>query len=142
MNYDFFELCRIKRLFDWPYRYWMAIGRSAENDRGLFSGRATDAIIVALLLFIGLGLFACYQQHAALLPEHLSGDQVLPFFIIQRFPNGVSGLLIAAIFAAAMSSVDSGINSMSTVIVSDFVRPFRRHTAPKQKKKMFSWPEY
>jgi SSS family solute:Na+ symporter len=55
------------------------------------------------------------------------GDKVLPHFIVNRLPVGVTGLLIAAIFAAAMSSIDTSLNSSATVILSDlylrYVRP-------------------
>ncbi len=85
----------------------------------------TDFFIIALLLFIGIGLYAFYQVYPAELAEGVASDRVLPYFIMHNLPNGVSGLIIAAIFAAAMSSMDSGINSMSTVIVSDFIGPIR-----------------
>ena len=51
-------------------------------------------------------------------------DQMLPHYIMQTLPAGVSGLIISAIFAAAMSSIDSGINSMATVLINDLSRPF------------------
>lgn len=89
-----------------------------------------DFCIITLLLFIGLGLFAFYQTNPGLLPEHISGDKIFPYFIVTALPAGISGLLIAAIFAAAMSSMDSGINSMATVVVNDFIgegtRPVHR----------------
>lgn len=89
-----------------------------------------DFCIISLLLFIGLGLFAYYDLNPALLPEHISGDKIFPYFITTALPDGLSGLLIAAIFAAAMSSMDSGINSMATVVVTDFLgegdRPVHR----------------
>ena len=89
-----------------------------------------DFCIISLLLFIGLGLFAFYQASPELLPEHISGDKIFPYFIVSTLPSGISGLLIAAIFAAAMSSMDSGINSMATVVVNDFIgeglRPVHR----------------
>lgn len=85
----------------------------------------TDVIMVSLLLFIGLGLFAFYQANPALAPS-TSADTVLPYFIMHCLPAGVSGLLISAIFAAAMSSMDSGINSLATVIEHDLIKPFRR----------------
>ncbi len=87
---------------------------------------ATDVAIIGTLSFIGVGLFAWAAAHPGVIPDGLKGDQVLPWFIVHRFPDGISGLLITAIFAAAMSSVDSGINSVSSVIVNDFVRPYRR----------------
>lgn len=87
-----------------------------------------DLFIVSILLFIGIGMYAYYQIHPEQILATIEGDKVLPYFIIHNLPNGVSGLLITAIFAAAMSSMDSGINSLSTVIVTDFVKPLRRNT--------------
>ena len=80
-----------------------------------------DFCIISLLLFIGLGLFAYYQLNPSLLPEDISGDKIFPYFIATALPVGLSGLMTAAIFAAAMSSMDSGINSMATVVVKDFI---------------------
>ena len=85
-----------------------------------------DFIIVGLLIFIGIGMFAFYHHFPEQASLEMKGDRVLPFYIMQNLPDGVSGLLITAIFAAAMSSMDSGINSVSTVIVNDFVKPLRR----------------
>jgi len=52
------------------------------------------------------------------------GDKILPHFIATQLPTGVAGLLIAAIFAAAMSSIDTSLNSSATVTLKDF---FQRH---------------
>ena len=60
------------------------------------------------------------------LAEGISPDRILPYYIMFALPAGVSGVLITAIFAAAMSSLDSGIHSLSTVIINDFVKPLRR----------------
>jgi len=92
--------------------------------KAILFNAGTDFFIVSLLLFIGLGLFAYTQTHPGLLPETITGDRIFPWFIAHVLPTGLSGLLIAAIFAAAMSSMDSGINSMATVIVNDFILPF------------------
>jgi len=46
----------------------------------------------------------------------------MPYYIIHYLPQGVSGLLITAVFAAAMSSMDSGINSIATVLINDFTK--------------------
>jgi SSS family transporter len=89
--------------------------------KAILFNAGTDFCIVSLLLFIGLGLFAYYQLHPDALPAEISGDQIFPYFIAHVLPTGLSGLLIAAIFAAAMSSMDSGINSMATVVVNDFI---------------------
>ncbi|MGD9328654.1 MAG: sodium:solute symporter [Cyclobacteriaceae bacterium] len=55
-------------------------------------------------------------------------DRVLPFFMVNRLPRGITGLLIAALFAAAMSSVDSSLNSSATIIWADL---YKRYFNPK-----------
>lgn len=102
---------------------------AVRDDRGvtraILFNAGTDVVMIALLLFIGLGLFAYYQAFPALRPD-VPNDSILPAFIMAHFPPGLSGLLISAIFAAAMSSMDSGINSLATVVENDFIRPLRR----------------
>ncbi|OFX13117.1 MAG: hypothetical protein A2Z18_09360 [Armatimonadetes bacterium RBG_16_58_9] len=57
-------------------------------------------------------------------------DQVLPYFIVHELPVGLSGLLVAAIFAATMSSASAGMNSLSTAVIMDFYRRGRRADLP------------
>ena len=56
-------------------------------------------------------------------------DNVLPHFIAYRIPAGLAGLLIAALFAAAMSSIDTSLNSSSTIALQDFYRRWFRPSA-------------
>ena len=107
----------------------LAIPTSRGATRALFFNAAVDFVVIGALLFIGLGLFACQAADPGLFPDGLSGDRLLPTFIIHALPDGVSGLLIAALFAAAMSSMDSGISCVSTVIIHDFLRPARKTPA-------------
>ena len=96
-------------------------------SRAIIVNALVDFFLIGLLLFIGIGLFAFYRTNPGLLPEGIGGDRLLPYYIIHALPDGVSGLLVTAIFAAAMSSMDSGISSLATVVVNDFVTPWRRH---------------
>ncbi|MCG8650661.1 MAG: sodium:solute symporter, partial [Pirellulales bacterium] len=57
------------------------------------------------------------------------GDKVLPHFIVNRLPVGVAGLLIAAIFAAAMSSMDTSLNSSATLYLCDIHKRYLRPQA-------------
>jgi solute:Na+ symporter, SSS family len=52
------------------------------------------------------------------------GDRVFPHFIAAHLPRGLTGLLIAAIFAAAMSTVSTSLNSSATLVMSDFYKRF------------------
>ena len=63
-------------------------------------------------------------EAAPAVPDAKIGDRVFPHFIANHLPAGARGLLIAAIFAAAMSTVSTGLNSSATLLMSDFYRRF------------------
>ena len=77
--------------------------------------------LTAIFLYIGTTLFAFYSPAGTKLAEGITkGDQVFPYFIATEVPTGLKGLIIAAIIAAAMSTVDSALNSSATVLLLDF----------------------
>jgi SSS family solute:Na+ symporter len=85
---------------------------------------AVVATVVALLFFfMGTTLYAYYQQAGGeTLPQLKHTDQLLPLFVFQNFPGvGLAGLLLAALFAAVMSTIDSGINSLTAVVAYDWL---------------------
>ncbi len=90
----------------------------------------TNAVLTfpASLLFFGLGtaLYVFYNEFPGLLSPTVHHDGIFPLFIVQQLPPGVSGIVVAGVFAASMSSLDSGLNSMATVVVTDYYRRFRR----------------
>jgi len=93
---------------------------------------------VSLLFFmIGTGLFVYYQVFPENLPsqylESGSVDSVFPSFIINELPAGVTGLLIASIFAAGMSTVSTSLNSGATVILNDFYKRFRKEDTSEKE---------
>jgi solute:Na+ symporter, SSS family len=91
------------------------------------------AIPVQLLLFFaGIGIFVFYHYN----PSHLAGltsnDSVMPFFAVHELPSGISGLLIASIFAASMAVMSAGINSLTTATTVDiYQRLFRPEETPQ-----------
>ena len=85
--------------------------------------------IWAFYRFLGTSLYVYFDRFptpetTAMLEGTTKAEHVLPFFILNYLPSGVTGLVIAAALAAAMSSLDSSINAISTVTVTDF---YRRH---------------
>lgn len=95
--------------------------RSLKDSRRSFLLNIVLVMIVnATLVVIGLGLFAFYQKNPQLLDANFQGDKVFPYFIAHQLPAGISGLMLAAIYAAAMSSIDSGINTVTTAYITDF----------------------
>ncbi|MCD8302030.1 MAG: sodium/solute symporter [Prevotellaceae bacterium] len=143
------------RLFQWSLDYrsvtfWVAIiGGLANNlisytsdqtviqrylttkdERGARKSILTNALmsvfVSIVFYFIGTGLYTFYKTHPALLDFTMpKGDAIFPFFMMSQLPQGLAGLLIAAIFAATMSTISSNINSVSTAFGIDFVRRFR-----------------
>jgi Na+/proline symporter len=79
------------------------------------------------ILFFGLGtaLYFFYKQRPALLDPGLPNDAVFASFIAHQLPAGAAGLVVAAVFAAAMSTLDSSMNSIATALVTDFYRRFK-----------------
>lgn len=87
-----------------------------------------SVICSTLFYFIGTTLYAYYKSNAAQFDWSLyQNDAVFPTYIVSSLPTGVSGLLIAAIFAAAMSTLSANFNSASTAFVSDFYCRFIRN---------------
>ena len=78
-----------------------------------------------LFLMIGVMLYAFYQKFP-LTPPLSKTDEVFPRFIVNELPRGVSGLVIAAIFAAAMSTLSGSLNSLSGTLLIDFYKPYIR----------------
>ena len=80
--------------------------------------------IPASILFFGLGtaLFGFYDANPERLAPLAKTDQILPWFLVNEIPSGLSGLVVAGIFAAAMSSLDSSMNSSATALINDFHR--------------------
>jgi SSS family transporter len=78
----------------------------------------SDSLWIVVLGFVGLALFAFYAN--APMPEGSDNSLVVPYFLKEYFPIGLKGLVLAAITAASLSSVDAAINSTTSVIMVDF----------------------
>lgn len=99
----------------------------------------TNALMVipASLIFFGVGtaLWYFFRYHPADLNPNGRTDDIFPWFISQKLPAGLSGLVIAGLFAATMSTISSSMNSIATVITTDFYRQFKNTATDKQSLK-------
>jgi len=115
---------------------YLASKSDRDARRSVWLGGLTYVPLSALFLFIGTALFAFYTANADMLPASLRdpsrADSVFPWFIVSALPPGVSGLLIAAIFAAAMSTISTCLNSSATVLLTDYYRRFVRPDADER----------
>ena len=100
----------------------------------------TNALLTipAGLIFFSLGtaLFVFYRENPASLEPAIHTDAIFPLFIVQHLPAGLAGLLIAGIFAAAMSSLDSSINSVAAAVVHDFYRRLIPQSTGQQRLRL------
>ncbi len=101
----------------------------AEANRSVWLGALLYLPISAVFLLIGTGLFAFYTARPDQLPASVAAkpDAVFPHFIVTQLPLGFTGLVLAAIFAAAQSTISSCINCSATLLLCD---GYKRYLKP------------
>lgn len=116
---------------------YLCTNKASSASLALLSSGAVVLAQFIGFLFIGVLLFAFYQpfnDNGYFLPTanaafpFTGGDKVFPDFITKHMPSGLSGLVVAAIFAAALSS---SLNSIAATFVNDLYKPFRRNLTDK-----------
>ena len=110
---------------------------TTKNEKEASKSLWTNGIIsipTGFLFFaLGVCLYVFYKMSPELLHLGMQNDQVFPLFIGQQLPVGLSGLVIAGIFAASMSSLDSSMHSISTAWTVDFYRRFNPDAEEKKR---------
>lgn len=113
---------------------------TAKNDReaarSVWLGALLYLPVSAVFFLIGTLLFAFYAAQPGLLPTNIRADEVFPHFIMSGLPMGLGGLVIAAIFAAAQSTLSSSINGSATLTLCDL---YRRYLRPRAGEKEAMW---
>lgn len=113
---------------------YVASKSDKEARKSLWLGALLYIPVSATFFFIGTALFAFYTTFPDRLPETYRNetDRVFAWFIVSELPPGLTGLLIAAIFAAAMSTVSTCLNSSATILMTDI---YRRYMNPQATEK-------
>jgi len=101
---------------------YIAAKNEKEAVRSMFSGAMLYLPVSFVFVAIGTLLWVWVQGNPGTVPDEvlLKSDAVFPWFIVHRLPVGVTGLLVAAIIAAAMSTVSATLNSGATVLLEDY----------------------
>jgi len=104
---------------------------------------AVCGILIAMLVN-GMGLAIFYYLHhtPTVMEPGMANDQILPLFVAQKLPVGVAGLMIAAIFAAAMSTLSSTMNSVATLVLDDFVVRVRPQLSERNRLRVLRGTSY
>ena len=101
--------------------------------RGILTNGLMSVVVTIAFFTIGTGLYTFFKTHPAAMDLTMQKtDAIFPFFMMSQLPSGLAGLLIAAIFAATMSTIASNINSISTAFTVDFWARFRTTTPQSQ----------
>lgn len=115
----------------------LSTGSYAEAKRSIWFVSAISLPVSAILWFLGLAMFAYWGQHPV--PGvTLQGDTALFRFVSTEMPPLVPGIFLSAMLAAVMATTDSGLDSLSTVVVKDFYLVFVRPDAPERSQVLLS----
>ncbi|MFB0986927.1 MAG: hypothetical protein QMB94_11555, partial [Phycisphaerales bacterium] len=103
---------------------YLTVRDEREAKRAIIGGAILA--VPASIIFFGLGtaLWGFYRSNPELLQPTEKLDQILPMFLVAQLPAGVSGLVVAALVAAALSRLDTALNSVATAFTTDWYQRF------------------
>ena len=161
MDYDKF------RAIDWSFNFkapviWIFIITAFVNSPGIINDQtqvqralatpsvkdAKKSVIIMncivipanfLFAFLGFALFSYYRSNPAAMSPAMTNEQAFPMFIVHGLPVGVTGLILAGLFAAAMSTLSSSVSSAATMIVNDFYKTIKKSATDAQCLKLGKW---
>ena len=115
---------------------YITVKDTADTKKSLWLNGILSIPVAIIFFGIGTALFVFFKTHPDLLNVGMSNtDSIFPHYIMCEIPKGIAGLLVAAIFAAAMSTLSSNINSASTVMTEDFYAKYARNVSDSGKMK-------
>ncbi len=115
---------------------YMTTKTTAEAVKSTMFGGLLYIPVSLVFVYIGTALFSYYTARPELLPAGIAGDQVFPYFIVHGLPTGITGLVIASLFSAGMSTVATSINSSATIVLTDFVKHRNENISDKSSMKV------
>ena len=118
---------------------------SARNERqakaALISSGVAVFLLFSVFLLIGTMLFVFYKIYPPL-TEFVRTDTIFPTYIVSRMPHGLSGLLISAILAAAMSNLSAALNSLSSTTIVDFYARIVPLSTEQHRVRLSRWTTF
>ena len=113
-----------------------------EVRRVAFMNVLCGIVISVVVNILGIGIFAYFRAYPGLFDAGSQNDQIIPLFATQGLPAGLAGVVIAAIFASAMATVASNMNSVSTLYVEDFYRRWRPEATDERRLGVLKFTAY
>ncbi|MBO5188942.1 MAG: sodium:solute symporter [Alistipes sp.] len=112
---------------------YMTTKSTAEAVKSTLFGSLLYIPVSLVFVYIGTALFSYYTARPELLPAGTPSDQVFPWFIVHGLPTGLTGLVIASLFSAGMSTIATSINSSATIVLTDFVNRWAKKESSEKK---------
>ncbi len=128
-----FVTCTVATAGDQPVIQRVFSAPLAEVRKVNAMSTACGIIIGILVNVMGLSIFAYFHAHPGKFDPAALNDQVVPIFVAQAMPIGMAGMIIAAIFAASMSTVASIMNSVATLFTEDFYMKLRKGATDRER---------
>ena len=114
---------------------YMTAKSTKEAVKGTLFGGLLYIPVSLVFVYIGTALYAYYTARPDLLPAGVTGDKVFPYFIVHGLPTGLTGLVIASLFSAGMSTIATSVNSSATIVFTDFYSKFsKKGSGPDSRK--------
>ena len=117
---------------------YLAVPSLRQAKRGMWLGTWSCVFTWILFMLIGTLLYSYYTVHPGQLPAAIAAKetQVFPYFVMTRLPPGMPGLVVAAMLAAAMSTLETCMNSMAMVSIQDLYHRLRPSSTDKHRLKL------
>lgn len=115
---------------------YMTTPSTKEAVKSTLFGGLLYVPVSLIFVYIGTALFSYYQAQPGLIPADTPSDKVFPWFIVHGLPTGLTGLVIASLFSAGMSTIATSINSSATIVLTDFVNHGKETANEKRNMKV------
>jgi SSS family transporter len=111
--------------------------------RSVTAMNVTCGIIIGVITnLLGIAIFAYFRTHPEKYDPLAQNDQIVALFVTQAMPVGAAGIVVAAIFASAMATVASSMNSVATIFNADFYPRIRPHATDAQRLRVLKIGSY
>ncbi len=111
---------------------YIAMKTDRDANQGLILSTVMTIPVWFYFAFIGTVLYVYYKHFPAMELNSLVSEQAFPFFVLTQVPAGAAGFVLSGLLAAAMSTLDSGINASAATLTNDFYRRFKRSVQEEQ----------
>ncbi len=118
---------------------YLCVKSIKEAQKSAFLSWGLGFVFTLIFMLVGVFLYAFFQLHPIEGGESIAAKKAFSYFIVNYLPDGVTGILVAGIFAAAMSSLDSALTALSNTFSVDFLKKYSPDLLDKTHFQLVRW---